>query len=692
MGACSKRNHKKQGLQEFVMGPEPHEHISTVMCTTVVLAIFLLIAISIPLVQGIRSDLPFSASSIESNISISGSLSLIAVGPRANVERAKAELLLFPRSDQNQRIVSIVTSPSTTIGDQTIDFNWDQPAISTLTFSVNAQLVNALAQGHVTQMTAFPIESLPPEFVPYTLPTENIDVTPEIYSLAQQLSTGKTDLYEVEHALAGWVRENIHYDLSSLGATSVQKSSDILAERQGVCTDLTSLFISLNRAIGVPARFVSGVAYTNLETFPKSWVPHAWAEVYFPGSGWIPFDPTYGEFGYVDAGHIVLERSQDSKDTSSTYEVRASQADFRAGDLVIDVLPSHIASPLDFGLQVKTSVLGSRVRFGSYNLIYVEIQNQQDFYQIAELDVSDTTNLSIHKPDKTVLLHPHETRKIPILVRVDAYLDPSYVYTFPVTVEVQGKNSTISFEAQQRGALYNQEDLLSAISQQASVNVQNLSVACQPVGLLKPRVMISVNCTVSSSDTSGGEVIVCIKEQCEKLVLPTDANHATVSFQLPAYQAGVHVLAVSATRENVILSSLLVLAVPDAPALSITDLHIPPTLDYDEEGDITFTLMLNSSSIPKGVKVRVEGTNFHQSWDVGDMPAPQLFDLTLQGKTIGLGASPVQIGVSYQDDAGRNYSEEATGTIALGQATLPEKAFLWISGVGSWIEKALTGN
>ena len=65
-----------------------------------------------------------------------------------------------------------------------------------------------------------------------------------------------------------------------------------LAERTGSCRDLSVLFIDVCRAVGIPARFVSG--YRHAETERDKRHMHAWAEVYLPGGGWRGFDPSYG--------------------------------------------------------------------------------------------------------------------------------------------------------------------------------------------------------------------------------------------------------------------------------------------------------------------------------------------------------------------------------------------------------------
>ena len=69
-------------------------------------------------------------------------------------------------------------------------------------------------------------------------------------------------------------------------------------ERQGFCTQFATSMALLSRELGVPARVVYG-ATTGREEEPDEYVVtgynvHTWVEVYFPGVGWYPFDPTPG--------------------------------------------------------------------------------------------------------------------------------------------------------------------------------------------------------------------------------------------------------------------------------------------------------------------------------------------------------------------------------------------------------------
>jgi transglutaminase-like putative cysteine protease len=90
----------------------------------------------------------------------------------------------------------------------------------------------------------------------------------------------------------------IHTDFAYDGrATTIATPVDeILRLRRGVCQDFAHLEIACLRALGLPARYVSGY----LVTTPPPGKPrlvgadasHAWLAVFSPDTGWVPFDPT----------------------------------------------------------------------------------------------------------------------------------------------------------------------------------------------------------------------------------------------------------------------------------------------------------------------------------------------------------------------------------------------------------------
>lgn len=122
----------------------------------------------------------------------------------------------------------------------------------------------------------------------YEMTTPRTTVGPGIRALIK----GMTEVEDVAtlHALSSRIREAVPY---VLGASEPDWSAeDALTAQKGVCQDHTHIFIACLRALGLPARYVSGYLMLNDTTTQDAM--HAWAEAHVPGLGWVGFDISNG--------------------------------------------------------------------------------------------------------------------------------------------------------------------------------------------------------------------------------------------------------------------------------------------------------------------------------------------------------------------------------------------------------------
>ena len=279
------------------------------------LVMFLLVLILMP---SVFADWFYNSRNIVVDIKISSSAEVVPLTPSGYIESATINMTFFPKQTDTQELLRFYTNPKAELEENQLKFTWKRPE-GRIDYEVNVEVKTSNAMHEIRQKIGFPIQELPEDIIPYTKPSETIDSGNDaIIRLASELVKGEDDLYAAVFKIADWTKNNIEYNLSTLTAEVSQKASWVLENRQGVCDELTSLFIALLRAVGIPARFVSGLSYTNSDLFPEKWGPHGWAEVYFPGYGWVPFDVTYGEFGWIDPTHIKFKESVDS-DGPSTY-------------------------------------------------------------------------------------------------------------------------------------------------------------------------------------------------------------------------------------------------------------------------------------------------------------------------------------------------------------------------------------
>ncbi len=185
----------------------------------------------------------------------------------------------------------------------------------------------------------YPIETVNSEYLKYLKFEELIDIDDEIKKQASILAEGESDTFIIAAKIAKWIREDINYDLKTALENPNQKSSEVFISKSGVCKEITNLYVSMIRSLGIPARVVSGYAYTNsdelVEFLNSNWGGHAWSEVLI-GDIWVPFDLTYNQYGYVDASHIVLEKAKNSEQSSVSFHGNGYGFPLRPTSLPID--------------------------------------------------------------------------------------------------------------------------------------------------------------------------------------------------------------------------------------------------------------------------------------------------------------------------------------------------------------------
>lgn len=96
--------------------------------------------------------------------------------------------------------------------------------------------------------------------------------------------------YWMARKIYRYVHEKMYYKLA--GGWNV--APRVLARGSGSCSEYSFVFIALCRAAGIPARYVGAVV---VRRDAASWddVYHRWVEIYLPGFGWLPVDPSRGD-------------------------------------------------------------------------------------------------------------------------------------------------------------------------------------------------------------------------------------------------------------------------------------------------------------------------------------------------------------------------------------------------------------
>ncbi|MDE0608886.1 MAG: transglutaminaseTgpA domain-containing protein [Anaerolineaceae bacterium] len=130
-------------------------------------------------------------------------------------------------------------------------------------------------------------------------------VSPSVTARTRELalnivnSAGAETPYDQAVALESWLRQNIRYNELIPSPPEGQDPVDWLLFDigEGYCNYYASAMIVMLRSLGVPARLATGFAQgrwdaagSHYEVLERD--AHSWVEVYFPGYGWVEFEPT----------------------------------------------------------------------------------------------------------------------------------------------------------------------------------------------------------------------------------------------------------------------------------------------------------------------------------------------------------------------------------------------------------------
>lgn len=196
-------------------------------------------------------------------------------------QAAARGMLALPWNMNRQKILGTIEADSNTIRKD----QWGQPA-------VEAKSVTFTAEMYDVQYFVWPdlVKGEIPEEIrkAYLRDGEMLKITDAAIQKAAKWVTrdGKeTSLYEILHRAYAYTTDHIYYARGG----GWPDAPTALRRGTGTCSPISFVFVAVCRASGLPARFQAG---TRLRGTLRDEEFHRWCEVFLPGYGWVPADPS----------------------------------------------------------------------------------------------------------------------------------------------------------------------------------------------------------------------------------------------------------------------------------------------------------------------------------------------------------------------------------------------------------------
>ncbi|MBU8881379.1 transglutaminase domain-containing protein [Bacillus sp. FJAT-29790] len=188
-----------------------------------------------------------------------------------------------------------------------------------------------------------------------------------VRELAIQITEGKNSWFEKARELEAYFRKNGYvYDQENVaipGAADDYVDQFLFDTKRGYCDNFSTSMAIMARSIGIPARWVKGYTEGEYKKLGESSRrifevtnnnAHSWVEIYFPNTGWVPFEPTQGFTNNVQFNYDVYTRN------NNQTEIEEPKKEDRIEPEVSKEKPKQASSSFSFKKimnTIKTSVM-----------------------------------------------------------------------------------------------------------------------------------------------------------------------------------------------------------------------------------------------------------------------------------------------------------------------------------------------
>lgn len=205
-------------------------------------------------------------------------------------------------------------------GNQVVEAAWKAPP-PTIRVTTRLASLNRVNLAQLKISAPFPPGALSEDVRLYLKSTPQVEAdNPSIRVKAMELTRQAETQFDAVQQILTWLLDHMQYISTPTDYTALYA----LQTGKGNCQNYAHLSAALMRAVGIPARIVTGIVLEkpydirvteSILTLKMAQGRHSWIEVFFPELGWIPFDPASTEL-FVSNRFIRVETGLDTQDAT----------------------------------------------------------------------------------------------------------------------------------------------------------------------------------------------------------------------------------------------------------------------------------------------------------------------------------------------------------------------------------------
>ena len=357
-------------------------------------------------------------------------------------------------------------------------------------------------------------------------------------------------------------------------------------------------------------------------------------------------------------------------------------------ELDIDAEVEEVIGRSTQPISIDISLLKENVGFGSYNLVEVILENDEDYYLSTELYLSKPKEISMEDNfAKNILLKPQERKSVFWIIGIPGDLENNYVYTFPITISTLGNlTQTAYLKSSENDIVLSFNDVDKVMQQRTEEEQKTYSRDIDMECSAEKTELYSyednkISCTVKNAGNTFLESLdLCFIKECKSFDLGI-AQERAFNFSAKGLEEEKQQIAVTLNGNEVSKAAYIDITVLDAPEISISGIEFQKEAEYDDEIELSFLLEKASSSNPEHVELALSNGNFERKWTIEELFESRKFIISMEAKDLKKGINEFNIHASYKDGNGRDYETSESFQIELVNVTFVQSIFLTMNSL-----------
>ncbi|MEM2121320.1 MAG: transglutaminase domain-containing protein [Candidatus Woesearchaeota archaeon] len=591
----------------------------------------------------------------------------------SNIKNISLKTRAYPKNNSYQRVLFFETQPSSKIINNEL-FSELMPN-EILYFKLNS-IVQRQKTYLVDREISFPqtLKVIDDDIYKKLQRTEKLNFNERIKHKASEITEGSPDLFTAVSQIGFWIYKNMEYDLNY---SNVEKDALWVFENmRGTCDEYSNLYAAMLRSIGIPARIVSGISYSDLEE-TRGFNPHAWIEVYFNDIGWVPFDANYAEFGFLDNTHIILDYPEENK-SQITYSWIGRNVEVvgESNDINISVIKFEEEKFEENDLELEALVFRNSIYLESYNVVYVKIKNKIKSYRTICLKISENKNIILEDDvENCVVLKPESESVLYWVLRTNNF-ERGFIYKVPVVIYNNMYSINTSFIVSEESPVLNREEAYNFVrSFDKKDYIRKFDFKCSPKEFYEDEENVSCEFK-NSGNTILEPFIVCFSNQCSETKLSINDN-VTLNFKANTSKIGFSRAEIIIKADNFSKNYFFEYKVIEIPKIEITNVEIPSTTKFKENFRIKTRIKIVSGDL-NYAKFEIIHKNFKRELSVENLQEDNEIVIELPSKLLNEGLNDLIIRIFYYDKHQRKYVVEKPTSIELEKLSFWQKILLML--------------